>query len=213
MTIKEGYPMIGLFFDTETTGVKSYRNPGFVPRLVQLGAILQDLETRRVLAELNLIIAPEGNEIPEGASKVHGITTEMAERFGVGMEGVDQIFAEIVTMADIIVAHNIAFDLDILKDNLPTSSLLAGSKQPFCTMEASRYIIKAPLTPRQLATPHLQEHPFKSPGLMETHQHFLGRPFDGAHDAMADIRACRDVFLQLIERGHFELSEQGMVAK
>ena len=35
---------------------------------------------------------------------------------------------------------------------------------------------------------------YKNPSLPRTYRHFFGRDFDGAHDAMADVRACRDVF-------------------
>ena len=38
---------------------------------------------------------------------------------------------------------------------------------------------------------------FKWPNLQEAHQHAFGKPFDGAHDAMADLRACKDVYFWL----------------
>ena len=40
---------------------------------------------------------------------------------------------------------------------------------------------------------------YKRPSLTETYRHFFGRDFDGAHDAMADVRACRDVYFALLD--------------
>lgn len=59
-----------LFFDTETTGLKS-------PHIVQLAALLTE-EDGRECARLNVIIQPEGWTIPDEAAAVHGITTDIA---------------------------------------------------------------------------------------------------------------------------------------
>ena len=39
----------------------------------------------------------------------------------------------------------------------------------------------------------------KRPKLQELYTSLFGKPFEGAHDAMADIRATKDCFLQLIK--------------
>ena len=75
-----------LFFDTETTGVPSnyqapYTAKNVWPRMVQLAWILTDLDGR-ILRQSTTIIKPQGYQIPEGATAVHGITTEQAEREG-----------------------------------------------------------------------------------------------------------------------------------
>lgn len=208
--------MIALFFDTETTGVKSWKTPGFIPRLVQIGAILQDLETGRVLAEINLISDPRV-PIPAGASAVHGITDDMAERFGHHIEEIDQLFYNLLWTTEILIAHNIVYDLDILADNMPMSSRLIGTRKDFtfCTMKASTNVVQAPFSAKQIAffkdRPDKKDGDFKAPNLTETYQHFFGEPFDGAHDAMADIRACRDIFLELIKTGHYQIGEGAIV--
>ena len=208
--------MTGLFFDTETTGIKSWSNPGFKPKLVQLGAILQDLDTGRVLAEVNLINVAAG-EIPVEASNVHGITDTMAGRWGVPLDVIDNLFAHLVMKAKVIVAHNIAYDLDIVKDNLPETQDAMQGRQQFCTMYGSIYIVKAPLSDKQRAYfashPEKQDAPYKVPNLTETFKHFYGKPFEGAHDAMADIRACRDIFVTLTEQGYYKVQDDGKVIK
>lgn len=199
--------MIALFFDTETTGVKSWDNPNFVPRLVQLGAILQDMETGRVLGELNILNANVGN-IPPEAAAVHGISHELAEKAGAQLLLVDKVFERMIFNADVIIAHNIKYDLEVVKDNMPQSWERIIARPHFCTMQGSLYLVKAEFSPKQKALfmrkPHLKDAPYKIPNLTETHQYFFGRPFEGAHDAMADIRACRDIYLELTKDGFWK---------
>lgn len=206
--------MTGLFFDTETTGVKTKWTPDFKPALVQLGAILQDLDTKRVLAEINLVNCEVG-EIPEAASDVHGITTEMAKTIGIQAVLIDEVFARLMKKADIVVAHNINYDLDVVEDNMPRTQSVVGTVPTFDTMASSLYIVKAPLTAKQVyyftSKGLPPDAPYKSPNLIETHQHFYGKPFEGAHDAMADIRACRDIFFTLIEQGYYRIEATRVV--
>jgi DNA polymerase-3 subunit epsilon len=202
--------MIALFFDTETTGIKSWKDPAFIPRLVQLGCILQDLDTGRILGELNLIAnqAPL-SLIPKGASDVHGITDQMAADFGVDPTLIDVVFAELVLKADLIVAHNIEYDLEVVEDNMPLTLAAGKGKAIFDTMKQNLYLVRAPLSDKQKAYFGMKgippDAPYKVPNLTETFMHYFGVPFEGAHDAMADIRACRDIFLAMIENGWFEI--------
>ena len=71
-----------LFFDTETTGLpRNYKAPLTAfdnwPRMVQIAWMQYD-ESGSLLSETSYIIKPEGYQIPEAVSKLHGITTERA---------------------------------------------------------------------------------------------------------------------------------------
>lgn len=178
--------MIALFFDTETTG---FKHGDFIPEIVQIGAILQDIDTRRVLAELNVIVRTE-NPIPEEVSKIHGITDDLAGRFGLTNKLAEQVFSAIVDKADLIVAHNLAFDIGIIEGVWPVANIKIESRQHFCTMLNSVDLVGIPKS-------HGGGN--KWPKLMEAYKHFFGDEFDGAHDAMADVRACRDVYFKLHE--------------
>ena len=75
-----------LIFDTETTGLpKNYKAPvtdsDNWPRMVQLAWQLHD-NSGKLLQAKNYIVKPDGYDIPIGVSKIHGITTERAERDG-----------------------------------------------------------------------------------------------------------------------------------
>ena len=72
--------MKALIFDSETTGKALWKEPADdprQPRIVQLGAILYDDE-RRVVAEMNLVVRPDGWTVPAEAAAIHGFTTERA---------------------------------------------------------------------------------------------------------------------------------------
>ena len=184
--------MIALFFDTETTG---FRRKDFTPEIVQIGAILQDTDTKRVLAELNLIVTPD-NPIPKVVSDIHGITDDIAKLYGVASELAHDVFAYLASMADIVVAHNISFDLGIIEGLWPAANEALQSKVQFCTMRECTDVIQ--LAPGNY---HGRQYSrYKPPKLIEAYKHFFDTEFDNAHDAMADVRACRDVYFALIER-------------
>jgi len=181
-----------LIFDTETTGLINYKAPRIhpsQPRCVQLGAILSD-DNGRVLAELNVIIKPDGWTVPKEASDVHGITTEMCEKYGVPIVHALSLFNRLVGIADTLVAHNFDYDNQVLENEfarIGKPNNFVG-KPSFCTMKASTNIcaIKGP-------------RGNKWPKLQETHKFFFNEEFEGAHDAMADVRACKRVFFHLVQ--------------
>jgi DNA polymerase-3 subunit epsilon len=190
-----------LFFDTETTGLADCKMPAEwegQPRVCQLGAILTD-DSGRVKAESNLLIKPDGWAIPAEASAIHGISQEDAENYGLPIKTALAIFSRLVSKSYAVVAHNTRFDLFLLEVECSRlSANLNLPKQYHCTMEESRDILKLPPTKRMT---DLGMTKFKNPSLQEAYRHFFGREFEGAHDAMADVRACKDVFFALKKLG------------
>lgn len=190
-----------LVFDTETTNLPHNSKPAgdsCQPHVVQLGAMLIDRDNR-VRAEMNLIIKPDGNwQMGEEALKAHGITVEMAEKYGVSAKGAASLFSRLLAQADVVVAHNFKFDRFLIhimaaRCGLPAQDFTMNHS--FCTMENSRSIVKCPPTQKMKDK---GMGGYKNPSLQEAHVHFFGREFEGAHDAMADVRACRDIFWRLV---------------
>ena len=73
-----------LIFDTETTGLpKKWKAPlsdsDNWPRCVQIAWQLHDLSGNCVSYE-NFIIKPNGYEIPYDSEKIHGISTQLAQK-------------------------------------------------------------------------------------------------------------------------------------
>lgn len=79
-------PTLILSYDTETTGIPDWKIPSDSPdqpHLVSLAAILVNAETREVVDSMDVIIKPDGWEIPQETIDIHGITMEIAEKEGI----------------------------------------------------------------------------------------------------------------------------------
>lgn len=80
---------IGIFFDTETTGIPNWKEPSEhpdQPHIVQLAAELVDLDTQEVLDSMDVIVKPDGWIISEEMTAIHGITNEHALEVGIPEE-------------------------------------------------------------------------------------------------------------------------------
>lgn len=185
-----------LYADTETTGLLAKgRDAGSQdhPHICQLGAQL--VSRGRIVAEMNLLVKPSGWTIPVEASAVHGITTEMCGAYGLPIKSVVTLFGRMAQRASLIVAHNFPFDQMMIWTEMiraeAAPELAAFLACPsFCTMEGSAPILNLPATPRMVAAGIAGP---KKPNLGEAYQFFTGNKFEGAHDAMADVRGCRIV--------------------
>ena len=132
--------------------------------------------------------------IPEGATKVHGISTAKAKRFGVRLENAVYTFRDMLDAADVLVAHNGTYDAQIIGHAFHTTGLdtaVLGGKQHFCTMRASTGLVKAP---HKSGTGG-----YKWPTLTECIAFFFGETLVGSHDAMVDVRACGRIYRHLME--------------
>lgn len=207
---------VALFFDTETTGLPEKHKPPehpSQPRLVQLAFVLAPIGGLE-RASASMMIKPQGWSIPEAASKVHGITTELATQFGIPLRTAVSCFCHHLVAADVLIAHNIAFDLTVMKSALcqidAASSIRGLTQIPLlCTQEATRDIVACPPTPRML---EFGIEGYKSPKLAESYTYYTGQELEGAHDALVDVRACRTVFEALF-RGDPGYEQQGALAE
>lgn len=202
-----------LFFDTETTGI---RKGGFVPRVVQIGALLTD-DQGNTISELNVLLHPEGFEtVPQEAANVHGFSIEKIRAAGVDRLYGMSVFFDLAKNAHTLVAHNAEYDMDLLQietDFYKNRALeseqsrvqewqeIIAKAQVFCTMINSRDTLQLPLSDAQASFFRDKgiDQKYKNPRLIEAYRHFFDSDFEGAHDAMADVRACKDVFFKLHE--------------
>lgn len=189
--------MSTLVFDTETTGLpKKNQHEELQPHVVQLAGKLFD-ENKRVVHELNHLVKPEGWTIPEDSVVVHGITTEHASKYGLSRRSVLAMFSNVVKKADILVAHNAPFDLQILnlqykRGGIP--SPLIG-KEVYCTQANSTDLLRLPPTQRMKDYGY---GPYKSPTLRELCEFFFwGWDETKAHDAMYDVEECARAYWKL----------------
>lgn len=193
-----------LFFDTETTGLPFDYKAHFSdvhnwPRVVQLAWMLTDDEGK-VLAESCDIIKPDGYTIPE--NMIHGISQEKAEEVGKDAEVVFFQFAQAAFIdkqgqALTLVAHNIGFDLPIVSAELIRIQQDVWAKNlnrqlyQQCTQAIGTNYCKLPG----------KYGNYKWPRLSELHQKLFNEDFDGAHDAMNDVKATAKCFFELKRLG------------
>lgn len=189
-----------LFYDTETTGFVEKSKPASwagQPHLVQLAAILTEDDGPQVLAEANLIVRPDGYEIPAGAVATQGITTELAKRAGVPLMLAVATFVHLRGLATTLVAHNLDFDRKVMDAAIHRVGRKPSSDGPgldaqVCTIRMTENILQLPPTERMIAAGLSDK--YKGPNLTEAHTYFFGEGFEGAHDALADCRACMRVY-------------------
>ncbi|MEN8776634.1 MAG: DNA polymerase III subunit alpha [Polaribacter sp.] len=194
-----------LIFDTETTGLpKSWNAPitdtDNWPRCIQIAWQLHD-KMGNVLEHNDFLIKPDNFNIPFDAERIHGISTELAQEQGIGLEEGLQLFNEALKKTKFIVGQNVGFDINIMgcefhrlgvENNLTTLPLLDT-----CTEK----------TAKMCQIPGGRGGKFKLPTLTELHNHLFGVGFGEAHNATADVEATTRCFLELIRLREFTKEE------
>jgi DNA polymerase-3 subunit epsilon len=113
-----------LVFDTETTGLPKSKliSPDTLhlwPYIVQLSFIIYDTDLNDVVEAKDFIINVEGRVIiPEESINIHGITNEISYSKGVTIEEVLNVFFYYLRNVDILVGHNVSFDINMVKIEL-----------------------------------------------------------------------------------------------
>lgn len=193
--------MLALFYDTETTGLPLFHEPSEDPRqphIVQLAAALVDLQTRQIVSSMDVIVYPDGWEIPAEVSELHGVTTEYARQVGIGETLALNMFLGLHCGRPRI-AHNEQFDARIIRialkryPGLSDPEVWKGGASE-CTQRLSTPILKLPPTPKMLAA---GRNHAKSANLGEAYKHFVGKELLGAHNALVDVHACIAVYFAI----------------
>ena len=185
-----------LIFDTETTGLpKNYNAPHTDldnwPRLVQIAWQLHD-NKGNLLSDQNFIIKPVGFTIPFNSVKIHGITTERALEEGKDLAEALQVFEEDIRKAQLLIGHNIEFDLNIMGAEFVRAALETKmwDTSHYCTKDETTDFVQIPGG---------RGGKFKWPTLTELHTKLFGKAFDDAHDAAYDVDATSRCFFGLID--------------
>ncbi len=186
--------MRALFLDTETTGMPDFGAPSESPQqphIVQLAAALVDVDMRRTIASVDLVVKPEGWEIPAEVTAIHGITTEHAADVGVPETLAIEALLALWRSAQVRIGHNESFDARIVRIGLKRfqDDVIADAWKAFpaeCTMRQARPICALPKS--------------KAPTLAEAHAILCGSPLHGAHSALGDMLGCMAVYWALRDR-------------
>lgn len=193
--------MRALFFDTETTGLPKERNvsatenPKNWPDPVSISWALT--EESKIVRAKSYLIQPKGWRIPQDSIKIHGITQQMAEADGTDLQHVLNEFIRDLHQADIVVAHNLEFDKNVLiaaiLQHANKDVALKWPEHEFCTCESARGICKLPTYKPTFSGA------YKAPKLTELYTHaFKAAPPESIlHTSLGDVLVLIAAFFKI----------------
>jgi DNA polymerase III subunit epsilon len=190
-----------LVYDTETTGLPLFREPSDDPRqphIIQVAAGLFD-DAGRCVRSFSAVVKPDDWEIPAEITRLTGISQAAAEAYGIPEAKAVEGLLKLWIIADARVAHNAAFDTRIVRIALKRFPGICepetwSAGESVCTMRAMTPVCRLPPTEKMTAK---GMSGFKQPTLAEAYRHLFGHDMSGAHNALADMTACADIYFAL----------------
>jgi len=188
---------LALIFDVETTGLLPKKQGDEMPHITQLAYILYDTNREKILEVFNEYIqVPEGVLISPLVTELTGITQEMSAQ-GVPVEEALTAFCNAYMDADVLVAHNIEFDMKVIssiastKWRRLTTAFHEKPKSMYCTMDQG-------INRCQMERTNSRGKYLKQPKLVELYIHlFGGEPPKGLHNAFMDVLCCLRCFVKM----------------
>jgi DNA polymerase-3 subunit epsilon len=200
--------MAYIVFDTETTGIPleysklsglrfydyDQTDKYDTSRIVSIAWVVLD-ENLVEVSKYYQIIQPTF-EIPQSSINIHGITQIEALTDGVPFDDMALALSNTLSEFPLIkafVAHNIEFDMNVLKSELfrhKNEKLIdiLSQKIEICTMQAGKDVVK---NVRYIS-------------LATLYKACTNTNLENAHDALADTRGCAVCFRYMVEHGFIE---------
>ena len=206
--------MFVLIFDTETTGLPKTKaiNQNTLtswPYIVQLSYIIYDIEDNKIIKiSDNIVKIPENIELTKDSIAIHGIDRNKMNETGKSIVEVLEEFLTTIDSIDLIVGHNIDFDINMIiveiyrsaldannccitKINLPIIVKLQYMKR-YCTMKNSMELCNIKKINKTSGKEYV-----KYPTLTETYQQLFNEKPNNMHNSLHDIYACFRCFYKL----------------
>jgi DNA polymerase III epsilon subunit-like protein len=205
-----------LVFDTETTGLPKSKimNPDTLnlwPYTVQFSYVIYDTNLNDIVVSSDKIVKlKDGITIPEDSIKIHGITNEISQKNGINIESIINEFFSHLRDVDLLVGHNISFDINMIKVELlrliyETNSIsenevkeckynlhfLTNYKNICCTLQESIDLCNIK------AVDKFGKEYTKFPKLLELHQKLFESVPNNLHNSFNDILVTLRCFMKL----------------
>jgi len=204
-----------LVFDTETTGLPQSRiiSPDTLqlwPHIVQFSYVIYDTDTNDIVVSMDNIIKVEDNVvISEGSIELHGITKEISQNKGCKISKTLNIFLKYLKSANVLVGHNIEFDIKMVKVELLRliySDMsdeksrkyknylydLSNFENVFCTMKSSIELCSIKTLDK------FGKEYNKYPKLIELHQKLFNTSPNNLHNSFNDILITLRCYIKLV---------------
>lgn len=197
-----------LVLDTETTGLPANMDAPHTdtenwPHMLSI-AWEGYRENGESMGECSYIIEPRPGVINSpGPMSVNKITPEVQEKNGWDIAYVLEHLKGLLSHASLVVAHNVAFDKNIIGAEFARAGLEMPEREWFCTKEDIGNLLQLPTTEAQRK--YRPEIEYKQPRLDELYQFLFGKPVPGreeSHGAKQDAAACAECYWELKKRGH-----------
>jgi DNA polymerase III epsilon subunit-like protein len=197
------------FFDTETTGlpirkgnkIASYKNLEQYDsaRIVSISWIIT--QNQKVVGQAYYVIKPDGFTVPQESTNIHGISHEEAMATGCSIQTVfDQLKATLPNCST-LVAHNISFDINVLKSELhryqQTDILdILEPKHLVCTMRKGKEVLKTRVFPK----------------LGALYKGLYNEEIENAHNAQYDTLYCYKCYIKMfpLDTSMFFFGDRGV---
>jgi DNA polymerase III epsilon subunit-like protein len=206
--------MFVLVFDTETTGLPKTKvinesTINSLPYIVQLSYMIYETDSNKIIKlSDNIAKIPENVELSKESIAIHGINRNKMNEKGKPMVEILQEFLIDIDSIDMILAHNIDFDINMIiieiyrcamdtnnshikEINLPVTVQLQYMNR-YCTMKNSMELCNIKKFSKTTGNEYV-----KFPTLTETYHKLFNEKPNNMHNALNDIYACFRCFYKL----------------
>lgn len=206
--------MFVLVFDTETTGLPKTKvinesTINSLPYIVQLSYMIYDTDSTKIIKiSDNIVKIPENVELTKESIAIHGIDRNKINENGKPIVKILQEFLTDIDSTDLIIAHNIDFDINMIivelyrsamdtknshikEINLPVTVQLQYMNR-YCTMKNSMELCNIKKFSKTTGNEYV-----KFPTLTETYHKLFNVKPNNMHNSLNDIYACFRCFYKL----------------
>ena len=201
-----------MIFDTETT------DKHVTSHIVQLSYIVYDLQNQVITKTYdNYVKLPDDVQIAPGAQQVHGISREMCMSQGRSIVSVLKEFYTDFNNMDVVIAHNIDFDSQIMNNEMARNFKEMKNDCPFClnlfnwsymkdleitricTMRDTTNLCCLPKNYKYKKPAYPNPYDYKWPTLKELHGHLFDYEVDSdtLHNALIDCFICLQCYAKV----------------
>ena len=184
-----------LVFDLETIGLPrkfnslpSRTETYDTSRVIEIGYVIMD-DDGDIVKQVSKFVKYENEHIKISNTHIHGITEDMVEEDGVHIMKILEELEEDMKQVEVIVAHNINFDFNVLLSEIyrlsPKFNDLITQfykKKQECTMKIGKKYMRAA----------------KYPKLIELYKHIFNENWDQSHRALDDALVCAKCYVEMI---------------
>ena len=193
---------LALVFDVETTGLLPKTQKDKIPHIIQLSFALYDTDTNTMVETYDAYVKPsEGDVLEPFITNLTGITQEMLDTKGIPTEDAISAFYTAYQKADILVAHNLYFDMTMItmdgsgitqeiRTMFDREVLANTHKKLYCTMQEGIELCKIERTNRRGTY-------YKQPKLSELYEYLFGKQPENLHNSAVDVAVCLCCFLKM----------------